>query len=218
VLIYMLDLSGGLKVLAGDVAGARADWLEALSVTDPRYERSETYFTLSGLSLVEGLQGHRSRALRLAAACERMQEEMGGYTPGNRWELGLSNLIQETMARLRDEAGPAQAAREAEVGRAMQPWEAAALAASPLEPDGEQGEKSASTRLAPLSRRESEVAMLVAEGLTSRQIAARLHLAERTVENHVQSALNKLNLNSRAQLAAWIARRPTGTQVSPEES
>jgi len=61
--------------------------------------------------------------------------------------------------------------------------------------------------LGPLSRRESEVAILVSQGMTSRQIAARLHLAERTIENHVQNALNKLSLNSRAQLAAWTARR-----------
>jgi len=61
--------------------------------------------------------------------------------------------------------------------------------------------------LGPLSRRESEVAILVSEGMTSRQIAAQLHLAERTIENHVQNALNKLTLNSRAQLAAWTARR-----------
>jgi non-specific serine/threonine protein kinase len=59
----------------------------------------------------------------------------------------------------------------------------------------------------PLTRREAEVALLVAQGLTNGRIASRLHLSERTVENHVQNALNRLDLNSRAQLAVWMARR-----------
>jgi predicted ATPase/DNA-binding CsgD family transcriptional regulator len=61
-------------------------------------------------------------------------------------------------------------------------------------------------RLGPLSRRESEISLLVSQGMTSGQIAARLHLSERTIENHVHNALNKLGLSSRAQLAAWVVR------------
>src|SRR5258708_30152486 len=67
VLVYVLDLSAGLKVLAGDVTGARTDWLEALSVTDPHSELAETFFTVSGLSLVDRPQGDRNRTLRPAA-------------------------------------------------------------------------------------------------------------------------------------------------------
>jgi DNA-binding NarL/FixJ family response regulator len=56
-----------------------------------------------------------------------------------------------------------------------------------------------------LSRRELEVATLVAEGLTNKEIARRLFRAERTVDNHVQHIFNKLGFNSRAQIAAWAA-------------
>ena len=59
----------------------------------------------------------------------------------------------------------------------------------------------------PLTRRESEMAGLVAEGLTNAAIAARLTLSERTVENHVSSILRKLGLGSRAGIAAWWVRR-----------
>ena len=58
----------------------------------------------------------------------------------------------------------------------------------------------------PLTARQREVADLVAEGLTNAQIAARLHLSERTVENHVFNALSALGLHNRVQLATWVAR------------
>jgi DNA-binding NarL/FixJ family response regulator len=59
----------------------------------------------------------------------------------------------------------------------------------------------------PLSARESEVAALVAEGLSNRQIAARLYLSERTAQNHVQHILTKLGFSSRAQIASWHTAR-----------
>lgn len=59
-----------------------------------------------------------------------------------------------------------------------------------------------------LSRREREVAGLVAEGLTNRQIAERLFIAERTAEGHVEQIRNKLGFTSRSQIAAWVAASP----------
>lgn len=56
-----------------------------------------------------------------------------------------------------------------------------------------------------LSRREVEIAKLVAEGLHNKEIGQRLFISERTVDNHVQHVLNKLGYNSRAQIAAWAA-------------
>ena len=61
-------------------------------------------------------------------------------------------------------------------------------------------------RTVPLSRREREVAQLVAGGLSNREIATRLFLSERTVDNHVQHILDKLGFRSRVQVAAWLAR------------
>ena len=55
-----------------------------------------------------------------------------------------------------------------------------------------------------LTRREREVAKLVARGLTNRRIAEELVLSERTVENHVSNILKKLKLSSRSEVAAWV--------------
>ncbi len=67
----------------------------------------------------------------------------------------------------------------------------------------------------PLTRREREIALLVSQGLTSRQIAAVAHISERTAENHVQHILGKLGFTSRAQIAAWVASAGVGDQEIP---
>ncbi|WP_160573905.1 response regulator transcription factor [Actinomadura physcomitrii] len=58
----------------------------------------------------------------------------------------------------------------------------------------------------PLSARERQVAALIAEGLTNRQIAGRLHLSERTVENHISHILDKLGVGNRTLVASWHRR------------
>jgi DNA-binding NarL/FixJ family response regulator len=61
----------------------------------------------------------------------------------------------------------------------------------------------------PLTRRESEITQLIATGLTNRQIAERLVIAQRTVDTHVGHILAKLGCSNRSQAAALIgARRP----------
>jgi len=58
-----------------------------------------------------------------------------------------------------------------------------------------------------LSAREREVAGLVAEGLSNKAIAARLHLSVRTVESHMRHVLAKIGLDNRTQLATWARER-----------
>jgi DNA-binding CsgD family transcriptional regulator/sugar lactone lactonase YvrE len=60
-----------------------------------------------------------------------------------------------------------------------------------------------------LSRREMEIARLVADGLTNRDIAARLFISERTVDGHLEHVREKLAVNTRAQIATWVTRRGT---------
>ena len=58
-----------------------------------------------------------------------------------------------------------------------------------------------------LTARETEVLRLVAKGLTAKQVAERLVLSHRTVENHVQNTLSKLQLHNRAQLVRYAVEK-----------
>ena len=67
------------------------------------------------------------------------------------------------------------------------------------------------TRFGGLSRREAEIAKLVG-ALSNKEIASRLFISERTVDNHVQHIFNKLDVHTRAQIAVW-ASQLTAPQV-----
>jgi len=65
------------------------------------------------------------------------------------------------------------------------------------------------TEVRALTRRETEIAGLVADGLGNREIAERLYLSKRTVDSHVEHIFSKLGFSSRTQLAAWVIERRT---------
>jgi predicted ATPase/DNA-binding CsgD family transcriptional regulator/Tfp pilus assembly protein PilF len=69
----------------------------------------------------------------------------------------------------------------------------------------------------PLTRRELDVARLIARGLTNRQIAAELVITEGTASNYVQRVMNRLGLHSRAQIAAWVAERGLNTVAAQRD-
>jgi DNA-binding NarL/FixJ family response regulator len=68
-------------------------------------------------------------------------------------------------------------------------------------------EPSAGQAPVALTRREQEVAAMVAQGMSNRQIAQELFLSERTIENHVSKILRKLDLASRTEIAAWATEQ-----------
>jgi len=82
------------------------------------------------------------------------------------------------------------------------------LAVAGAWPDGAPGNAAR-----PLTRREREIAGLVADGLGNREIAGRLFLSKRTVDSHIEHIFAKLSFSSRAQLADWF--REQGQAGSP---
>jgi DNA-binding NarL/FixJ family response regulator len=79
------------------------------------------------------------------------------------------------------------------------------LEQAPTTPAAASPRSQVSKSLIQLTRREDEIAALVAQGLSNKQIAAKLVVSERTVESHIWNILNKLGFNSRVQIASWAA-------------
>jgi two-component system OmpR family sensor kinase len=69
------------------------------------------------------------------------------------------------------------------------------------------GKQSFAEELGRITRREREVVMLIAEGLSNAEVAERLRVAEGTVANHVANILRKLDLRTRTQIAVWAVER-----------
>jgi DNA-binding CsgD family transcriptional regulator len=86
---------------------------------------------------------------------------------------------------------------------------AAELGMQPLARRAEDALAALKAGPSPLTSRELEIASLVAEGLTNKEVAIRLGLSVRTAENHVLNVMNKLGLDNRAQVAAWFTRSNT---------
>jgi DNA-binding CsgD family transcriptional regulator len=83
---------------------------------------------------------------------------------------------------------------------------AAELGMEPLRERAAAGLAALKGERSPLTDRELEVAGLVADGLTNKEVATRLRLSVRTAENHLLNLMNKLGLDNRAQVAAWFTR------------
>lgn len=77
---------------------------------------------------------------------------------------------------------------------------------APAQRSGREAKQREGNWFAPLSRREADVAVLIRDS-TNKEIAERLVLSERTIDNHVQNIMNKLNLHHRAQIASWVTER-----------
>lgn len=144
------------------------------------------------------------RAGRLWGAAEGIREALGAPLPGD--ELAM---LEPHLAAARSGAEGAWEGAGAE-GRAMTYEDAVEYALSEEPPEDTAPERQAApARPGALTRREREVAALVADGLTNRQIASKLGISEHTAATHLRRSLKKLDLGSRSQLASWVTARAT---------
>jgi predicted ATPase/DNA-binding CsgD family transcriptional regulator/Tfp pilus assembly protein PilF len=81
-----------------------------------------------------------------------------------------------------------------------------ALASLPAHPTASEAVARTKATGSVLSARETEVTVLIAQGLSNREIAAGLVITEKTAANHVEHIMSKLNFRSRAQIAVWAVR------------
>lgn len=191
---------GHLAVDEGDGGTAREAFVEAMN-----WWRQLGY----SLRVIEVLEGFAhlaagrdaDRALRLAGAAEALRERVTpAHAPVNR--LLRDRWLAPARAALGDDAAAVLAG-----GQELTLEEAIALAlaepsegASPASTAGRPGWAGASAALTP---RERQVAALLGQGYTNRQIAVALVIAESTAHLHVVHLLHKLGFHTRAQAAAW---------------
>ncbi|RXS66634.1 ATP-binding protein [Streptomyces sioyaensis] len=152
--------------------------------------------------------GLGERAATLVGAAEATWEVAGSALTG----LGhLQAGHEQCTSALRAELGDAAFAAAVRAGKQLTLEQSVAYA---WEESGTPGPPPAPQE-APvqLTRRERQVAELVAEGRTNKEIAAKLTISRRTAEGHVEHILTKLGFTSRAQIAAWAARNDTGDQI-----
>ena len=145
-----------------------------------------------------GRLGEAEGHLRSAAACCRPVGAAG-------FAVEAECELAHALARQGDADGAralAASARAEAVRLGMAPWarRAEAVLAAVGGSDGAAG---------PLSKREWEVAELVAQGGTNRSIADALFVSERTAQTHVQHILTKLGFSNRSQIASWVASHRT---------
>jgi predicted ATPase/DNA-binding SARP family transcriptional activator/DNA-binding CsgD family transcriptional regulator len=197
----------GLAALGlGEYERAQRSFQEALVMSQDMGRTHQLIEALEGMASLTGAIGKTTRAARLWGAAEAVRKVTGIALPPDEQGLHEPHLAL-TSSRLGDEAWQEALAE----GRAMTLEESVEYALSEEEPDSSANplplvSPTEETTLN-LTRREREIAYLVAEGLTNRQIAHELSISERTAANHVAKILKKLGLSSRTQIASWAAQR-----------
>jgi DNA-binding CsgD family transcriptional regulator/tetratricopeptide (TPR) repeat protein len=190
---------GHLELERGNCRAAAGHFGESLELAVRVGRREEMLRALEGLGLAlvscEPAAEARRTGLRLLGASLRF-----GRSESD------SSAIGTAISRCELVLGKERAATLVDEGRLLGLDEAIALARAALADVTRAGEPvPVGPGAARLSRREQEVLELLARGASNRQIADALVIAERTVEMHVSNILAKLQLTSRAQVAAWAA-------------
>lgn len=190
-------LLGAILVARGEVVRAAGLLREGLTRLRAVGDRA---FMLSGLltlAQIEAQLGRPAQAARLLGAAEKQRSTLGAALPPVN-----QVTLESTLALIRPQLGEAELSAAEEDGRRMTLDEAIAEAMHLGKPQPRRAATAAGL-VEPLTRREREVARLLAQGATDREIAATLGIAVGTAGVHVHNILGKLRLNSRWQVAEW---------------
>jgi non-specific serine/threonine protein kinase len=198
---YALWSVAHIEVLHNELDRAEEAGKEALRLQWQLDNKLAMAFSIDTLAWVWQRRGEASRAATLFGAASAVWHQIGAapecyvtfatahYKHLDRTRADLGEARFEAAFRDGYEL-PSQTAVDYALGESRR------AAAEPVAPEPR--------RPTPLTRRERQIADLVAEGMSNKQIAAELVISQRTAEAHVEHILVKLEFNSRAQIAAWV--------------
>jgi predicted ATPase/DNA-binding CsgD family transcriptional regulator len=190
---------GGARWLSGDNEAAITDALASLKIDEALGDPHTMTMCLDliAVSLAtrgDAGKGDHVRAAELTGAGDAMWETLNAPL-----QMGpiYAEIRKDAAAKCRAALGDARFEAALGRGAAMSLAEAVALARG-------QVRAVASAEPRPLTRREREIAALVAQGLGNRDIAEQLYLSKRTVDSHLEHIFSKLGFTSRTQLTNWV--------------
>ena len=194
----MLMNLGSAALMAGDLDESKPLLAEALRIAHQIDDRVAQFYLLDAFGCHAAFSGQARLAAQLLGAAETARAEAGANVM-----TFLAPLLAQAQASAAAALGPTRFEAGFEAGKRLGRDTASGLALG--QPAHVTTAASGDASAGLLGNREADVARLVADGLTNKQIGTRLFISERTVDSHVRSILNKLGVNSRAQIAAWMA-------------
>jgi predicted ATPase/DNA-binding CsgD family transcriptional regulator len=203
-----LDTSARIAHAQGNIEQAEAFYLESISLALEGGYVIWAGNRLIGLALVAETKGQSVRAVRLLGAAQTLVDVTEHLAPVER--LAYERAVARLRALLGEESFTAAWTK----GRSMTPQQAVAAPEGAVSPEliltipqplpgGELLPARRRANPAGLTAREMELLRLLAQGMTSHQIAERLILSLHTVNAHVRSIYSKLGLNSRSALTRY---------------
>ena len=195
---------GEQQLAAGHLEEATALFGEAIVLSGELGDRMGIAVGLDSLGRVATAQGRGERAALLLGAAEGIWDVVGMSETGNPFAFAPSRSdgLEQARALLGKQ-------RFRDLFR-----RGSQLALDDIVPLALEADTDATRHLpatfvepSPLTKRELEVADLVADGFSNPDIAARLFISVRTAQGHVENILRKLGFNSRSRIAAWVTER-----------
>jgi ATP/maltotriose-dependent transcriptional regulator MalT len=199
-----LSTQAEIALAQGDPARARAILLESLTLFQQLGMKLPIVRSLEIMGTIEAGEHQAACAVRLLAAAEALREALGApLPPPDR------PTYARALAAAREQLGKRAFATAWDEGRALSLDQAVDLAlAAPAQRLS--ARQVARQQFGGLSKRERQVAGLLAQGKTNRQMADELVVELSTVEGHVTNILAKLGFSSRAQVAVWAVAKGIG--------
>jgi DNA-binding CsgD family transcriptional regulator len=198
--LYSLEMMlmnlGSAALMAGELEASRPLFSASLRLAQLIDDRVAQYYLLDAFGCHAALSGEPALAAQLIGAAETVRSGAGAR---------IIPTIAPLVARAEELAsaalGSVRYQSEVARGNGLSREAAVALALG-------EATKASNTAAPPsvLAKREAEVAQLVAQGLSNKQIGARLFISEHTVDSHLRKIMFKLGVNSRAQVATRMAQ------------